>query len=240
MVLLPCCATGFKHDGELSGEFKDFHGTKTYFAGKPSDKIVLLLTDILGLEYKGSLLLADQFAEEGFFVVVPDLFNNDPVALNPPEGFSLMDDWFPRHTFESTIPFAKEVAQHIKDDFKPSFVGTVGYCYGGKLVGALGATDLVNALAWAHPSFVTVEDAKAIKHPLIIAAAETDNIYTPELRSNVEAALKETGKTYYATLSSKTVHGFACRGDPNDPPVKFAKEKAFADFTQWFKLHGGK
>lgn len=112
---------------------------------------------------------------------------------------------------------------------------------------------------YAHPSFFTIEDVSAIEGPLSIAAAgkysqdrkekkegkisnfsplsETDPVYPPQLRHDSEAALIKVGQPWQINLFSGVAHGFAVRGDPNNPQTKWAKEQAHAQAVAWFNHH---
>jgi dienelactone hydrolase len=50
------------------------------------------LSDIIGHRFTNSQLVADQFAKNGYFVMMPDLFHGDPVPLNKPGEFD-MQKW---------------------------------------------------------------------------------------------------------------------------------------------------
>ena len=106
-------------------------------------------------------------------------------------------------------------------------MGSIGYCYGAKyVIQNLSSSGFLDAGAVAHPSFVSIEEVKEIKRPLIISAAETDSIFPPELRHQTEDELaKLNGVRYQVDLFSGVTHGFAVRGDINNPIVKYAKEK---------------
>lgn len=115
------------------------------------------------------------------------------------------------------------------------FIGLVGYCFGAKYVIQQLTNDTkVSAGAVAHPSFVSIDEVAEIKKPLLISAAETDQIFTDELRKDTEQKLKEIKARYQIDFFSGVSHGYACRGDPKDPVIKYAKEKTFADQVHWF------
>jgi dienelactone hydrolase len=197
---------------------------------------LFLLTDILGHRFINIQLLADQFSESGYYVVVPDLFKGDPVSLNPPEGFDILNDWFPRHVPKITRPIVDKAYSAIAE-WKPAYIVGAGYCFGAKyLVQLMGEKKILSGAAY-HPSFVSIEEIKAIKGNLYIAGAESDEIYTPELRGETEAALKEIGASYYTTLASGAEHGFSVRGDISKALVRFAKEQAFTTTIEWFAWH---
>ena len=89
----------------------------------------------------------------------------------------------------------------------------------------------------AHPSFVTEEELAAITGPLSIAAAETDNIFPVEQRHKSEEILRTTNVPWQINLFSGVEHGFAVRGDLNNPEVKFAQNGAFNQALAWFDQH---
>lgn len=196
----------------------------------------LFLTDVIGHKFPNAQLLADQYAAAGYYVIMPDLFTADPVPLNPPEGYDLLRDWFPRHTPEFTRPIIDKVVAAVKE-LNPKYVVANGYCFGAKYATQLLGEGVVDAAALYHPSFVTIDEIKAIKGPIYIASAETDTIYTEELRHETEATLRDEKKTYYTTLASGVSHGFAVRGDPSKPVDKWAKEQAFYNTVQWFAYY---
>jgi dienelactone hydrolase len=167
---------------------------------------------------------------------MPDLFKGDPVPLNPPQGFDMLNGWFPNHIPEITRPIVDKVVAAIKE-LKPKTVVANGYCFGAKYAVQLLGEGHVDNAAIYHPSFVSIDEIRAIKGPLLICGAETDTIYTEELRHETEATLKEIGATYYTTLASGVSHGFAVRGDPSKPADKWAKEQAFQNTVQWFAYH---
>ncbi|KAK9323209.1 hypothetical protein V1517DRAFT_321002 [Lipomyces orientalis] len=113
--------------------------------------ILLLLTNGLGIESVNNQLLADEFAREGYFVVMPDLFSSDPntpvpriqqqtgsllarvksLAVSSAAGF-MTDMWVARHTDERTWPMLVNMVEEIVDIYRPRDMCVVGYSFGGK------------------------------------------------------------------------------------------------------------
>lgn len=246
MASLPpsdCCARGFKHSGESVGSIVNFNGIESYVTGSEenaSKKLLYFFTDVIGHKFINAQLIADQFAAKGYYVIVPDLFNGDPVKLNPPAGFDLMNDWLPNHPIDVVQPIIDTIVEGVKQKFgQPKFAAAVGYCFGAKPAVRLLSTDAINAVSVFHPSFVEISEVEAIKGGLLINAPDDDFLYTAELRHATEETLKKLGKEkniqYRQVLYSSIGHGFAVRGDISIPMVKYAKEKAFFDTVDWFE-----
>lgn len=185
-------------------------------------------------------MIADEYAKAGFFVAIPDIFNGEPVALNPPEGFNLATDWFPRHTPEFTQPTVDKFVEAVYSKYNPKFATAIGFCFGAKYAVRLLGTGKIQAASIFHPSFVTIEEIQEIKGPLLITAPDDDTLYTTQLRRETEDALKELGETkgikYRQNLLHGIGHGFAARGDISDPWIKYSKEKAVRDSIEWFEV----
>lgn len=186
--------------------------------------------------------IADQFAANGYFVVMPDLFHDDPIPLNRPEGFDIMK-WLkgpPGHLPDRVDPVVEAVIKHMRNDLGVKKIGAVGYCFGGKYVARFmskarrDAGQGIDVGYTAHPSFVEADELKGVTGPLSIAAAETDQIFPAEKRRESEDILKDMDIPYQLTLYSDVEHGFAVRADTNDRRKKFAKEMAFEQAVVWF------
>lgn len=209
----------------------------TYVTGSENSekRTIVILTDIYGHKYNNTLLIADQLAKVGGYrVYVPDILENDPVPSNHGD----LAPWLEKHGNEITKPivdtFLKSVRAQVGDS---SFVGVIGYCFGAKYaIQQIASEGYASAAAVAHPSFVSIDEVRAVKKPILISAAETDPIFTTELRHKTEGALASIRARYQIDLFSGVVHGYAVRGDIRDPAVKYAMNKTLADQIQWFSL----
>ncbi|KAJ9296026.1 hypothetical protein DTO271G3_5601 [Paecilomyces variotii] len=247
MTSLPpglCCYQGVKHEGTARGTLSKIDDFEIYTVSpenKDTDKAILLLTDVIGHKFINAQLIADAFAENGYFVMVPDLFYNDPIPLNRPGDFD-MQGWRSgkyhptgiAHTPESVDPIVDACVTALRSKYGIKKIGAVGYCFGGKYVARYLKPGKVDAGYTAHPSYLEAEELRNIKGPLSIAAAETDAIFPPEKRHESEAILKETGLPYQLSLYSGVSHGFAVRGDLSNRVVRYAKEAAFIQALLWF------
>jgi dienelactone hydrolase len=84
---------------------------------------------------------------------------------------------------------------------------------------------------------VEEDELANVSGPFSIAAAETDTIFTTELRHKSETILIETKQPFQINLYSGVAHGFAMRGDLSIPIQKFTREQAFFQAVAWFNEH---
>lgn len=120
----------------------------------------------------------------------------------------------------------------------------VGYCFGAPYVCDQLATGDVAAGAFAHPAFLKESHFRKIQSrswfhaaprnvcaerdikadsvfrsagPLFLSCAEVDHTFDTESRRRAIDILQEDKKTYQLQLFAGVQHGFALRGDQNDP-----------------------
>jgi len=235
-----CCLRTITHEGTPEGKVETIKHIETYITRPPtpSKKAILLLSDIFGHGYLNTQLMADRFANTGYLVVVPDLFNGDPVL--PSDFFSGKADlptWGVRHGTELIDPIISTIIEHLRKEEGIEKVAGVGYCFGGKYVVRHLHDGNLDCGYTAHPSSVTPEELASIKKPLSIAAAEIDNIFTPENRVESEGILAKVGLPWQINLYSGVAHGFAVKGDLSKKEVQFATTQAFEQAVAWFKYH---
>jgi len=243
-----CCTVGVKHEGEPTGStIKIAAGIETYVAepkGKTvhKDTAILFLPDVIGI-WQNSQLMADQFAANGYYTIIPDLFNGDALSLNRPDDFDFMA-WLTKgtggnnpHTYEAVDPIVEKSIKYLQEKgFKK--IGAVGYCFGAKyVVRFMPKGKGIDVGFVAHPSFVEESELSAINGPFSIAAAETDQIFPAEKRHKSETILVETKQPYQINLYSGVVHGFSVRCDLTKKIEKYAKEQAFLQAVTWFDEH---
>lgn len=125
---------------------------------------------MIGHEFINAQLIADQFAANGYFTVMPDLFHGDPVKLNRSDDFDLMG-WLKNHGTERVDPVIEAALKEMRGPLGCKHIGGVGYCFGGKYVARFLKGGKLDAGFTAHPSFMMPDELKEIQGPLSIAAS---------------------------------------------------------------------
>ncbi|KAH8795806.1 Alpha/Beta hydrolase protein [Hyaloscypha sp. PMI_1271] len=182
-----------------SGEMTQLGGIDCYIS-KPADyphapsKLLLYLSGGTGLHSENSQIQADLYAREGYLVVLPDMFNNDPIPgsatyeeekdpswieqvkmrLADTSKSFLIDMWLARQTPEKVLPILHKVIDAVKDEFADAIANgggiySVGYCFGGRMTLLL-AGEKPDTVAWGQQ--VKDEEAGVVKKgPYIKAGA---------------------------------------------------------------------
>ncbi|KAJ6516854.1 Alpha/Beta hydrolase protein [Mycena vitilis] len=234
------CFTGLKHSGDAVGKTVPFADVPTYVSEPPASlsrdepkKIVLFFSDVFGPFYVNNQLLQDYFASQGFFVLGIDYFLGDPIQVHTEEGFD-RDAWAVKARAEAEEVTPKWLAAVRKEYGTDSKYCAVGYCFGGPFVMNLGGTDDIVAAAFAHPAFLTEDQFKNLKLPLLMSCAESDFTFPAEFRRRAEDILVEVKAQYQVQVFSGVKHGFATRGDPEIPDARWAKEESARGIIGWF------
>ena len=224
-----------RHDGPPVGKEEVHNGFNMYITGDKSDTAVVYLTDVFGIQLLENKLLADSFGRAGYLTVAPDLFGGEPapVDLNDP-NFDLTE-FLELHDVEATEPIITAAIDYVRNEVGVSKVAVTGYCFGGRYSARFLAEGKGADVGFAaHPSMLEDGEIAAIRGPLSIAAAASDELLPPTRRSEMEAVLFTTGLEYSVTLYGGTQHGFGVRANISDPRQKFGKEQAFFQAVTWF------
>ena len=102
--------------------------------------------------------MVDQLAANGYYTLMVDEFNGDPVLLNRPKDFDIMA-WLNKgstgdnpHTFEYVDPIIEKAIEYLKAEGYTK-IGSVGYCFGAKYVARYMAKGKgIDVGYMAHPS----------------------------------------------------------------------------------------
>ncbi len=175
------------------GEFQ------AYFArpAQGSGPGLVLLQEIFGINpYLRSM--ADNFAEEGYAVLVPDLFwRMQPgiVLEYKDEDFAKAFDLYQRFDVDQGI---KDIADTITalrsmDACSTGKVGALGYCLGGNLAWLTAArTDVDCSVSYYGVGIEqTLEESQNIRCPMVLHFADQDGFVPPQAVAEITAALKD-------------------------------------------------
>ncbi|KAL8377859.1 hypothetical protein RB595_008511 [Gaeumannomyces hyphopodioides] len=240
-----CCLKGTIHKSEARGRWETIAGVETYISApqpgrKNNGHVLLYFPDVWGM-FPNGFLVMDAFADAGYTVFGLDYFRGDPVWKHRKNRHDNSDSdfdyeaWKRKHTAfadEAVPKWVKAVKdQHSGNDAR--FV-CVGYCFGAPYVCSELAKESVVAGAFAHPAFLKEHHFRNIKGPLFLSCSEVDHTFDVASRRRALDILQEGKKTFQHQVFSGVEHGFALRGDPDDPYQRYVKEQSLASIVAWF------
>ncbi|KAF7972742.1 hypothetical protein HWV62_17098 [Athelia sp. TMB] len=236
-----CCVAGFKHKGTPGGRTVEIAGVKTYVVEPKHPisgpkKVIFWFADVYGPLYLNNQLVQDYFGTQGFTVLGPDYFFGDPVQNHDDEEGFDRQAWIAksRRQADACVPGWLEATREKYGTAEIKYAA-VGYCFGAPYTLDLAAGDTIVAAAFAHPSFLEASHFEKLNKPLLLSCAEDDPVFTLESRRNAEDILRKNKAQYHFQVFSGVSHGFATKGDPNDPNVTWAHEDSARGIASWFK-----
>ncbi|GAB4851157.1 hypothetical protein Ancab_030451 [Ancistrocladus abbreviatus] len=216
-----------------AGHVEEFGGLKSYVSGSPDPKLaVILVSDIFGYEAPNLRKLADKVAAAGFFVVVPNFFHGDPYA--PENAERPLPVWIKDHGADKGFEEAKPVVEALKKKGVAK-IGATGCCWGAKVVVQLAQHGYIQAAVLLHPSFVTVDDIKAVRVPTAVLGAEIDQYSPPALVKQFEEILNSKPEVDgFVKIFPGVAHGWTVRYNTEDAAAVKSAEEAHQDMLGWF------
>ncbi|MGF6413548.1 dienelactone hydrolase family protein [Paraburkholderia sp. MM5482-R1] len=155
---------------------------------------LILLQEIFGINgYMKSM--ADRFAEEGYVVVVPDLFwrMKPGVVLGySDEDFAAALDYNERLSIDLAVADIQSTAKALRAlSQHGSKIGALGYCLGGKLAMlAASRTDVDCAVSYYGVGLdAYLHEVPSIRCPMVFHFAGEDAFCPQETREKIQAAL---------------------------------------------------
>ncbi|OJJ61882.1 hypothetical protein ASPSYDRAFT_75877 [Aspergillus sydowii CBS 593.65] len=235
----PCCLKGSLHEGNSRGRFVSIAGIETYISdpASPNGHILLYFPDVWGM-FPNGLLVMDAFADAGYLVLGLDYFRGDPVWKHRRDRHDHSNPDFDYEAWKQKhMAFADEAVPRWVDEVKRTYgqsstkYACVGYCFGAPYVCDELAKSTVTAGAFAHPAFLKDSHFEKITKPLLLSCSGEDHTFPQEARQIALDILESGNKTYHLQLFSGVSHGFALRGNMNNPyehtSIIMASAKAF-------------
>jgi dienelactone hydrolase len=162
--------------------------------------------------------------------------------------------WMARHkdgpTNKVCMDFLKKLRRATPTNQK---IGMVGFCWGGRYAIRAGLESnmididgkkvpLVDAVVGLHPSHLTVpDDVEKLVVPVSYGWGLEDTAVSFEQKGKVEAVHAKAGKSgeKVPEMEHKVYkpgrHGFAVRGNPDDPQERACLEDSVTQVLDWFK-----
>ncbi|THH27069.1 hypothetical protein EUX98_g7119 [Antrodiella citrinella] len=237
---------GVRHEGVPQGKFENIGGHECYVA-TPSgdyahDKVILYLLDLYGLKTDHNKRLADDFARNGFRVIIPDILCGDAMTeerRNHPDF--KWDDFRANHTDATWIPILDDVVKALKAS-GVTRIGTIAHSFGGTPAFYLAYANESHVTILSTPSRMdrgTFEKYRETSRaPLLLHGCEVDRMFTQEVQAVADEVL-ENGQFhpgYERTYWDGCNHGFASKDDA-DAKAKAAKEGVFEVSVKFFRKY---
>ncbi|KAF3057996.1 Protein AIM2 [Daldinia childiae] len=230
------------------GELRKLGGVDVYLA-KPEayptnpSKLLLLLSSGTGIKSTNNQIQADKFADEGFVVVMPDLFEGNPAPNSSPISEAEAQE-------TSFLDRLKLKAVEIAMDDELTSASERGHAQTG-WTGAQKPADeeagegisppkkgpYIKAGALAHATLVSSEDFQGLKVPVSLVCVESDPLFPDEVRETGENIMSTENVEHEVQVYPGVPHGFAVIGDYDDAHIKDAQITAFEQILRWLKEH---
>jgi len=261
-----CCTSGHLHEGTPKGREAKLGNLDAYITGDESNKskTLLYLVDIFGYKLNNARLLADEYADKGFYVVMPDILEGDavpheilqaiaPLSTSEARGIivgakdaaavgTTLPPWLVKHREAVTLPLVQAAVRSLREDKDVGKIGAVGFCFGGRYAILLTHGDAetpVDAAVANHPSSVAFpKEIDAIEKPIQINVGDSDSMMSlKDIDTTKGSFLKRVDAPHDINVFKGAVHGFAVRGDSNEEFEKKNKDVAAHKTIEFMKKY---
>ncbi|KAF2008789.1 hypothetical protein BU24DRAFT_474740 [Aaosphaeria arxii CBS 175.79] len=263
----PDCFRGHDHPGPTTGIETKMYGLDVYVSNPPESAsgeingLIIIISDAFGWATNNLRRLADSYAKRTGWTAAPawskpvmDRILNDYSiwgcfakpwhflqALYAFIPFTMRNH--PPKRYPSMVHFFSELRSHQPSHMR---IGAAGFCWGAYGVTRLARAEdlapsgqpLLDVAYTAHPSEVEPAHFENVKIPYSLVIGDVDFALPKEQVELVAITLEQN-----QDLPSEVVvipnakHGFAVRGNPNDPIEKEMADQAEEQLIRWFKLY---
>jgi len=223
----------------------DLDGLKCYTNGK-GGKSIIVFYDIFGYNGGRTKQICDQIADEGYYVILPDIYDGDFWPADKPIQPEPLSSWFKGFPW---ILYQKErvdkVMAHLQEKGADQSIGCIGFCAGALSVFHLCANEKLKCGASCHPSvqlaglFGSSPEAlaKEIRCPQLLYPASGD-LATYKKGGEVFSILQEKfADKFVAKEFVDMAHGWVSRGDIKDPKIAADVKSALDGVLSFFKAN---
>lgn len=217
-----CCPIGSEPKLEATykarGNLSTLGDLPIYTVGE-GDKAIIMVYDIFGFDAGRIRLMCDQFADAGFFVILPDFFRAKPWEG---EDWSKLGEFFKEFAWERLNGDLNTHIYPYLEQRGVKSIGAVGCCWGDYIVFQASASGKINAGVGFHPTLTKFAEsadslAERTKCPHFLMPAGND---PEELKEggSVEKILKgKFGDKVRVKTFPDASHGWVPRGDLSNP-----------------------
>lgn len=215
------------------GSYKTHANTSCYITGSASaTKAMFYIYDIFGFRTP-TLQGADILANAGYLVVMPDFFEGEPadpqwLADKSEENQKKLKSFLGR--LRDASPFLTKIDALLPELGKvyPTVEkwGSVGFCWGGKIVSVTSASPDTpwSVGVQSSPAQVDPEDAKKIQIPMMMLASEGEDADTVRKFGEALATREKVVERF-----GEQIHGWmSARAELGDEGKRAAYEKGYA------------
>ncbi|KAJ3269338.1 hypothetical protein HDV01_001582 [Terramyces sp. JEL0728] len=224
--------------GTPAGNEEIINGIKCYVATptNPNSHAVIIATDIFGYTLANARLTADSFAKEGYFCVVPDLFNGTEPPADLMANFDHLMTKYVLLISRTCTYYQKTVAFLRLSLYGPPFILFNSASSGIKIIKQILPEVKKNRGKVAVQGGLNYpDDVEKIVVPTFFVNAEMDHAITVEQKDLIAKTMEKKGSKFDSKLYPGVKHGFAVRGDENDENVCKQRAQAFIDSVSFYK-----
>ncbi|GIX46933.1 MAG: carboxymethylenebutenolidase [Candidatus Tectimicrobiota bacterium] len=192
--------------------------------------------------------VTDRFAREGYVAVCPDLYHRQGPDVVLPYGDPRVREVMGRLRDDEIIKDCNAAIAYLQQNPQVTDkIGIVGYCVGGRISYLMACVNPALAAAVVYYGgriFVPfgegpapIERTAGIQCPILGLFGALDQNPSVEDVRNIEAALKQAGKTYQFHIYEGADHGFNCdeRASYHPQAAADAWQKTLAWFATYLK-----